>query len=148
MTNNIALIVEDDRDTAHALSELAHSVDLRTCVVCNMTDALEMAGSVDFDVVFLGLSIPGHQGVEAIELMKTKAPQSPIVVVVSDLESGGDRLDTGKLLGMGVSAVLCKLTTEDFRQALAIAFQRRDAQNTSTAVMDSVNELKKTFSER
>lgn len=144
MPNKLALIVENDIAAAESLACMARSIGLCTYIAGNLAESLKLAQEFDFDVIFLDLLMPDCRGVEAIKSMRTRVPQSP-VIAVSSMVSAGDGLDIGKLLDLGVSAVIgkCRLSLEDVKAALVVALHTRHALSTSAAMIDSVRELKK-----
>jgi signal transduction histidine kinase/CheY-like chemotaxis protein len=74
------LVVEDNEEVGHfaetLLSELGHSVTLAT----SGEEALELARSRDFDVVFSDVVMPGMGGLRLAEHLAREKPQLPVIL--------------------------------------------------------------------
>lgn len=78
------VIVVDDDEAMHILTEALLNVDGRFRVAGRARDALEgvrVAERVDPDVVILDLQMPGIDGLAAIPLLRKRAPRAVIVVL-------------------------------------------------------------------
>jgi PAS domain S-box-containing protein len=74
------LLVEDHRDTRHALSRLLTHFGHQTSVANNTQRALEMMASQRFDVVLCDIGLPDGSGYEVISQAKRKWPVKAVAI--------------------------------------------------------------------
>jgi PAS domain S-box-containing protein len=74
------LLVEDHRDTRHALSRLLTHFGHRTFVANNIQSALEMMASQKFDVVLCDIGLPDGSGHEVALQAKRKGPIKAVAI--------------------------------------------------------------------
>lgn len=82
-----ALLIEDNVDDASAIKtalmrakNVSFDLEWRT----NLSEGLDALGNADIDVVLLGISSPGIQGIESLLKAKDEAPTIPILVLTED----------------------------------------------------------------
>jgi PAS domain S-box-containing protein len=74
------LLVEDHRDTRHALSRLLTHFGHQTSVANTIQSALEMLASRRFDVVLCDIGLPDGSGYEVISKAKRKGPIKAVAI--------------------------------------------------------------------
>ena len=74
------LLVEDHRDTRHALSRLLTHFGHNTSVANNIKSALEMMTSQKFDVVLCDIGLPDGSGYEVVLQAKRKGPIKAVAI--------------------------------------------------------------------
>lgn len=74
------LLVEDHRDTRHALSRLLTHFGHHTSVANNIQSALAMIASQRFDVVLCDIGLPDGTGYEVVSQAKRKAPIKAVAI--------------------------------------------------------------------
>lgn len=75
------LIADDDKDSAHALSELVLYLGHQVAVVESGRDALRAAGLFDPEVTILDLDMPYMDGFEAACALRERGPDALIVAI-------------------------------------------------------------------
>ena len=68
------LLVDDDPGIRHILVRLLAEEDYLVLTAANGVEALELAKSIDFDLVLLDLNMPVKNGWETFEQLSTKKP--------------------------------------------------------------------------
>ncbi len=74
------LLVEDHRDTRHALSRLLTHFGHQTSAANNIQTALEMMASRRFDVILCDIGLPDGSGYEVISQAKRKWPVKAVAI--------------------------------------------------------------------
>ena len=91
MSNNLNILVVEDNEINMALIR-----EMLTLRDCSMTEALngkegiEKALSVDYDVVFMDVNLPGVDGITAMKEIKKVKPELPIIAITASAMKGDD----------------------------------------------------------
>jgi two-component system response regulator NreC len=100
------LIVEDEVSVRSAVRVfLEHHSRYEVCgEASNGGEAIEKAASLDPDLIVLDLSMPHMNGIEAASLLRTRLPETPIIVYTMF----GDVLGKELAAALGVGAIVSK----------------------------------------
>ncbi len=114
------MIVDDDADIRAALAFCLHSEGYQTQLCMNGRDAIDR---LDFglrpDAIVLDLMMPGMNGLEVLQVLRSDARWSAIPVVVASVNRGYSAED------LGVAAVLRKpFELKELVVALEVAVRR------------------------
>jgi CheY-like chemotaxis protein len=66
------IVVEDHADTAESLKKFLKAVGYHVFVATDMTSALSLASSVDFDVLLSDLALPDGDGWQLLKLLSAQ----------------------------------------------------------------------------
>ncbi|HHL39000.1 MAG TPA: response regulator [Deltaproteobacteria bacterium] len=77
------LIVDDDEELRANLSEILAQAGYAADEAATGAEAVEMAGSRDYDVVLLDKMMPGMDGVETLMELRKAAPRSKVIMVTA-----------------------------------------------------------------
>ena len=75
------LIVDDDEKILFAFQEVFRSEGFRSLLARNGEEALEALASGHPDAVFMDITMPRLDGLEALRRMKERAPQVPVILI-------------------------------------------------------------------
>src|SRR5437868_15313687 len=75
------LIVDDERSIREACREVAQSLGFNAAVAESAEHAYRLLEAQGSDVVLLDLKLPGVGGLEALHQIKTRRPDSIVIVV-------------------------------------------------------------------
>ena len=100
------LIVEDEISVRSAVRVfLEHQSPYEVCgEAANGAEAVEKVASLHPDLVILDLSMPHMNGIEAASLLRSRAPQTPVIVYTMF----GDVLGKQLAAALGVAAIVSK----------------------------------------
>lgn len=85
------LIVEDEKNLAHALKQIMEDQKWQATVVYHGQDGLDYALSNQYDIVVLDVMLPKKNGYEIIQEMREKKIQTP-VLMLSALDEVEDKV--------------------------------------------------------
>jgi len=80
MKGNI-LVVDDEPNARNSLAEILRLEDFRVATAANGEAALEALEQEKFDVMLLDLKMPGMDGVEVLNKIKTNWPKTKVVMI-------------------------------------------------------------------
>ncbi|MDR0582507.1 MAG: sigma-54 dependent transcriptional regulator [Prevotellaceae bacterium] len=83
------LIVDDEKSIRHTLKDILEYEKYEVVTAENGEDALKIAGSATFDMVFCDIKMEGMDGIETLEKLQTSQPDLPVVMI-----SGHGTIDT------------------------------------------------------
>ncbi|MDR2802177.1 MAG: sigma-54 dependent transcriptional regulator [Prevotellaceae bacterium] len=83
------LIVDDEKSIRHTLKDILEYEKYEVVTAENGKDALKIAGSATFDMVFCDIKMDGMDGIEALENLQAAQPDLPVVMI-----SGHGTIDT------------------------------------------------------
>ncbi len=128
------LLVEDDRSTALAVSQILCKADCDCDTTGLGKDGVELAGQHDYDVIILDLWLPDIDGFEVIRRLRSAAISTPTLIL-----SGYDDIDAKvKCLQLGADDYLSKPYHQGELAARIQALMRR-SQGRSDAVIRAGN---------
>jgi PAS domain S-box-containing protein len=90
------LVVDDNEDAAEALSLILRLEDQDVCVAHDGPAALQMAGAVQPEVVFLDIGLPEMSGLEVARLLLTGSTVRPLLVATTGFGQEEDRRRTAE----------------------------------------------------
>ncbi len=129
-----ALIVEDDRSTALAVSQILSNAHCDCDTTGLGEDGVELAGQHDYDAIILDLWLPDIDGFEVIRRLRSAAISTPTLIL-----SGCDNIDAKvKCLQLGADDYLIKPFHQSELTARIQALMRR-SQGRSDAVIRAGN---------
>jgi two-component system CheB/CheR fusion protein len=82
-TRRRILVVDDNVDAAEALSLILQLEDQEVCVAHDGHAALQMAGAMRPEIVFLDLQLPKMNGLEVARRLRTGEPTRPLLLVAT-----------------------------------------------------------------
>jgi CheY-like chemotaxis protein len=104
-----ALVIDDNREAADAVCQMLMLLGMQTRASYGPREAMLVLKSVNPDIVFVDINMPGVSGFEVVSYMR-RYPQLeniPIVVITSD-----DQPETAKMAhDMGVMGLIVKPAT-------------------------------------
>lgn len=74
------LVVEDEHSVGQAMSRVLGKEGFRIFIASSAEEAVHSAEAVDFDVIFLDISLPGMTGLQAIGEFKRRS-RAPIIIM-------------------------------------------------------------------
>lgn len=83
------LIVDDEKSIRHTLKDILEYEKYEVVTAENGKDALKIAGSAAFDMVFCDIKMDGMDGIEVLEKLQSTQPDVPVVMI-----SGHGTIDT------------------------------------------------------
>ncbi len=98
------LLVDDEKDFAHTLSERLQLKDVGSAAVYNGEEALSILESEEPDVMVLDLKMPGIEGMEVLRRVRKEHPHVKIII----LTGHGSEEDKIRALELGAVAYLQK----------------------------------------
>jgi two-component system, OmpR family, response regulator len=93
------LIVEDEAKMARLISRAISEEGMAADIAARGEDALDMAGSTEYDAILLDLGLPGIDGFETCRRLRSDGVRAPVLVLtardavedrVAGLDSGAD----------------------------------------------------------
>ena len=114
------LLVDDEREFVHTLSERLLMRDLNSAVAYDGESALTMLSEDEPEVMILDLKMPGIDGIEVLRKVKAKRPEVEVII----LTGHGSDQDRETCMALGAFAYLQKpvdidVLTETLKQANA-----------------------------
>ncbi len=91
------LIVDDDVDILANLSDILGDIGYETVTASSGPKALEkidetnVSGDCRFDLCLVDFKMPGMDGVELLELIRSKQPKLPAIMITAYAGDDGDR---------------------------------------------------------
>jgi CheY-like chemotaxis protein len=80
------LIVDDESEYREKLKEIIGESEHRITEAASGTEALEMIGNANFDVMLLDIIMPGLHGLDVLEKVSSISPEMPVLIVGSKKE--------------------------------------------------------------
>jgi two-component system, cell cycle response regulator DivK len=109
----LVLVVDDTETNLKLARDVLRANGLRTVEAASGAQALELAASVQPDVILLDLQLPDMDGIEVVRELRARTSTSPIPVVALTALRIGE--DDGWLRAAGFSACIEKpIDTRDF----------------------------------
>jgi len=117
----LGLIIDDNRQTADALSQMIAVLGFKTKVAYGSSPAMELLGKgLKPDFICLDINMPGVDGTEVLAFLKREPHLKgiPVFVITSD-----DQPETrDKVIKLGATAMIIKPATIDsLEEALKLA---------------------------
>jgi DNA-binding response OmpR family regulator len=118
------LVVEDEKEMAELLKTGLEEENHSVSVALDGRDALELAQSLEFDVIVLDLMLPVIDGFEVARRLRTSGNQTPILV----LSARDTARDIAKGLDMGADDYMTKpFSFKEFLARLRAVSRRKDS---------------------
>lgn len=107
-----ALIIDDNRSTADALSQMLKVLGFKTQVAYGSSPAMSLLGTgLTPDFICLDINMPGVDGTEVLAYLRREPRLSPVPVIVI---TSDDQPETRKkVMKLGASAMIIKPATID-----------------------------------
>jgi PAS domain S-box-containing protein len=90
------LVVDDNVDAAETLSRILELQDQEVCVAYDGHAALQMAGAMQPEIVFLDLDLPKMNGIEVARRLRTGGQLRPLLVATTGFGQEEDRRRTAE----------------------------------------------------
>ena len=117
------LLVDDDQETLTLFRDALEAAGARVRAVRTATDALREHDNRPPDLLVTDLRLPGMDGLELLEIIRTKSPNIPAVAVTGYARLG----DRARALGAGFQAHVSKpIDPAAFVRALAAAVSQAE----------------------
>ena len=75
------LLVDDEQDFLDTLAERMRNRDMQVTTSTSAVDAIHKTAAEDFDVIVLDLQMPGMHGIQALEALKPRKPDLPVILL-------------------------------------------------------------------
>jgi DNA-binding NtrC family response regulator len=98
------LVVDDDREFQRSLIKIFQKAGYQVNVASDSVQALALLNRRQYDLVVLDLKMPGKSGLEVLRDIKTKTPDSKVIVVTAF----GDSTSYREAMAIGVCDYLNK----------------------------------------
>ncbi len=85
------LVVDDDREFQRSLIKIFQKAGYQVNVAFNSTQALALLNRTHYALIVLDLKMPGKSGLEVLREIKTKAPESKVIIVTAFGDSASYR---------------------------------------------------------
>lgn len=92
------LIVDDDEAVLTMLRKVMKSSGIQSDVARSGGEAIEMAGRGHYDLMLLDVNMPGMDGFEVVQTLRSRGLKLPIIIV------SGRKEDYDTLYGLGIGA--------------------------------------------
>jgi len=109
------LVVDDDPVVARSFDRVLSDKGYRVVTASDGREALNKLGSEEFDVVFTDIRMPGMDGIEVAERVKSRRPWVPVVIITGY----GTEANEARAEAAGVSDFLRKPLSPDMIEASA-----------------------------
>jgi CheY-like chemotaxis protein len=117
------LLVDDDEDTLTLFRDSLEAAGARVRTVMTAADALREYDVRPPDLLVTDLGLPGTDGLELLQIIRTKSPNMPAVAVTGYARLG----DRARAMGAGFQAHVSKpIDPASFVQALAAAMAQAE----------------------
>lgn len=134
------LVVDDDADNREILLRRLEREGFTTAAEATGEAALERLGREPFDLVLLDLFMPGMNGFQVLERMKTRLELSEIPVIV--LSALDDQANAVRSIEMGAEDFVAKpFDTVVLRARIGAILRRRRAETERAEMAESLNLL-------
>ncbi|MDH3585317.1 MAG: response regulator transcription factor [Phycisphaerae bacterium] len=127
MATKQILVIEDDRAIREGIVDALALERYRTYEAATGNEAMTMAVEVDCDLVLLDLVLPGHSGLEILEVIRETRPTLPVII----LTALGDEKDRVHGLKLGADDYVVKPFSVDELLARVQAVLRRSPERPS-----------------
>jgi CheY-like chemotaxis protein/anti-sigma regulatory factor (Ser/Thr protein kinase) len=117
------LLVDDDEEALSLFRDSLEGAGARVRAVLNAADALREHDTRPADLLVTDLALPGMDGLELLQIIRTKSPDLPAVAVTGYARLG----DRARALGSGFQAHISKpIDPASFVHALAVAVSQAE----------------------
>jgi len=120
------LVVDDEQSICWGLSKMGESLGCKVTTASSAESALELAGEIHPDVIVLDVRLPGMDGLTAIDQIRTRVGDVPIIVITAygDLQTAVDAVRKGAF-----DYITKPFNLEQVRHAVLRAIHRDDQEN-------------------
>ncbi len=97
MTTHTALVVDDEPDIRELLQLTLGRMNILTHAAPNLAEARTLLGQHHFDLCLTDMRLPDGNGIELVEYIQRKAPETPVAVITAhgNMESAVQALKAG-----------------------------------------------------
>ena len=91
------LLVDDEEDFLEAMSERMTARGMEVTTASSAKEAIDIIDKISFDAIILDFQMPEMDGMEALQTIKAKRPESQIILLTgySTLEKGVEAMKIG-----------------------------------------------------
>jgi DNA-binding NtrC family response regulator len=91
------LLVDDELDFLEAMSERMTARGMEVTTASSAKEAIEIIDKISFDAIILDFQMPEMNGMEALQTIKAKRPESQIILLTgyATLEKGVEAMKIG-----------------------------------------------------
>lgn len=91
------LLVDDELDFLEAMSERMTARGMEVSTASSAKEAIEIIDKISFDAIILDFQMPEMDGMEALQTIKAKRPESQIILLTgyATLEKGVEAMKIG-----------------------------------------------------
>lgn len=75
------LIIEDEHELAESISLYLSGESYRCEIACNFDQAMEKISGYTYDCILLDLMLPGGDGIQILELLKSQNKQDGVIII-------------------------------------------------------------------
>jgi two-component system alkaline phosphatase synthesis response regulator PhoP len=104
MSQRRVLVIEDDNAIRQGILDALQYEGYATLEACNGIAGLDMARSVDCDLILLDLILPGHDGLTVLQEVRLTRPTLPVII----LTARGEERDRVQGLRLGADDYVVK----------------------------------------
>lgn len=91
------LLVDDEKDFLEAMRERMTARGMEVTTASSANEAIDIIDKISFDAILLDFQMPGMDGMDALKIIKTKQPESQIILLTgyATLEKGVEAMKIG-----------------------------------------------------
>jgi DNA-binding response OmpR family regulator len=82
-TNGNVLVVDDESSLRHTLTRILRQSGCEVTSAADGFEALSLAATTHFDLVYLDIRLPGKDGVQTLRELRQQAPQLPVILLTA-----------------------------------------------------------------
>jgi CheY-like chemotaxis protein len=110
------LVIDDDAVVGRSFDRVLSKKGYEVSTALNGEEALKDIESMDYDVVFTDIKMPGMDGIEVAERIKAKCPWTPVVVITGY----GTEENEARASVLGVSGFVRKPLTPEIIENITL----------------------------
>ena len=130
------LVIDDDAVVGRSFDRVLSDKGYEVSTALSGEEAMDTMNETDFDVVFTDIKMPGMDGLEIAERIKTRCPWTPVVVITGY----GTEDNEAKASVLGVSGFVRKPLTPEMIESVTLKAVN-DAEKAEVAMLESEAEL-------
>jgi len=126
------LVIDDDAVVGRSFDRVLSDKGYEVSTALSGEEAMDTMNETDFDVVFTDIKMPGMDGLEVAERIKTRCPWTPVVVITGY----GTEDNEAKASVLGVSGFVRKPLTPEMIESVTLKAVN-DAEKAEVAILES-----------